>query len=289
MIELTCYPQELWTIASLGTVMMDMLRYQLLLSSSGLPLGILAAKTLFVDTTYLFSPEFRFGISGIDRWLRRWLLCVFIAVCSLLALLVGPSLALLLSPQIYHTWPAGGATFHLVGTNESIWPSQLDARSIGGDHCRSPNATDLSLQLLNSSSCIWSGYASIAQWFQSQHQATNLGTIHIQDGVVERDISLHFYPLGVAAYGIIMAPCLYAEVLSAVWRAAIFNAKSAQPRTLKKSANLRYRAKGGSTSSMNSTLPVVRTTCFTNNSVSFADIVNQVGDKPFSNLLLWAK
>ncbi|KAK5360230.1 hypothetical protein LTS13_010320 [Exophiala xenobiotica] len=273
-LQVTAKLYELLTIASLGSIMMDILRYQLLLSSSGLPLGILAAKRLFVDTSYLFSPEFRYGISGIDKKKTRAFLALFISMCSMLALLVGPSSALLFIPQTCDSWSAGGAIFHLVGTNASIWPSQLDARSTGGANCRSPSESDLSLQLLNESSCIWSGYKAISQWFQSAHQGDNSVSILLQDGVGERNILLRYYSLSAAAFGVTAAPCLYAKMLSGVWLAAIINANLIDQK-FDKSRNLAYRAKGGSTSSMDSTLPVVRTTCLTNDTVTFADVANE--------------
>ena len=254
---------------------MDILRRELLLSSSGLPLGILAAKTLFVDVTFLLSPDFRNGISGLDRKKKRLFLGLFITVCSILALLAGPSSALLLIPQVYDDWPAGGATFYMVGSNQTMWPSQLNAQSIGGAHCQSPTASDLSLQQLNMSSCVWSGYESILQWFESSHLADNLNTVLIQDGSVERNILLLYYTLGAAAFGVTVAPCIYAEVLAELWKTAIFHAPSAKPNSLSKSANLQYRSRDGTTASINSELPVVRTTCLTNDSVTFADIIDK--------------
>ena len=255
---------------------MDVLRHELLSSSSGLPLGILAAKTLFADASFLISPEFRNGINGVDKKKKRGFLFSFITICSILALLVGPSAALLLIPQTYNDWQAGGATFYLVGTNESLWSSQLDNQSIGGAHCLSPSASDLSLQQLNMSSCIWSGYESILRWFQSSHLAQNSPTILIQDGVVDRNLILRAYSLSAATFGVVVAPCNYAQNLASLWNIAALNAKIAKPGSLSKWANLQYRAPGGPTASIRSQLPVVRTTCLTNNSVTFANIVNEV-------------
>lgn len=255
---------------------MDILRYQLISSPSGLPIGILTAQTEFLDTMYLTSPVFRNGIRGVDRN-KRVLFTLFVFICSLIALLAGPSSALLLIPQVYTEWGAGGATFDLIGTDESIWPSQLDAQSIGGTYCQSPSNTVLSLQQLNQTSCIWFGYQSILQWWKSTHLADGqLQTILIQDGNIERDINLRYYSLSAAAFGVTLAPCSYAQLLSQAWYMATITPSKGSLGPLSKSANIRYRKTGGTTTSMNGQLPVARTTCLTNDTVNFADIVNTV-------------
>lgn len=266
-------------MASLSTILMDIIRWQLLWSSNGLPLGILAAKTLFVDTAFLLSPEFRFGISSIDTRIKRYLLAALIVVCSILALLIGPSSALLLIPQAYSDWNAGGATFSLNGRKESIWPSYLDAQATGGDLCQSPTERTLSLQHLNMSSCVWSGYAPLLQWWQSTHLTGNLAEIPVQDGEIQRSMRLKFYGSPSAAvFGISLAPCSYAQLLQYIWWNAGSRASGANPNALTRTANIRYRAYG-TTISMNSQIPVVRTSCLTtltNDSVVYASLGNKV-------------
>jgi hypothetical protein len=275
-LELILFDQEILIITSLATIMMDLLRHELLTSLRGLPLGLLASRTAFTNFDFLVSPEFRYGISGVEKK-TRLLFTLFITICSILALLAGPSSALLLLPQTVTNWPAGGATFYLVGANETIWPSQLNAQSIGGANCQSPTENDLSLQQLNTSSCIWSGYKSILQWWQSAHLGAFLVTIPLQDGMFNRNIRIGLYSGGSAAYGVSFAPCIYAQNLAGLWGFAIFN--NAAPGSLSKLSNLQYRVKEGTTVSMNSSLPIVRTTCFTNDTVTYSDIVNEVSLK----------
>ncbi len=215
------------------------------------------------------------GISGFEKK-KKWLFALFITACSLLVLLAGPSSALLLIPQRYVDWGAGGATFYLVGTKESIWPSHLDAQSIGGAHCQSPSASLLSSQQLNMSSCIWSGYQSILQWFESSHLGKNINTVSMQDGKIERNIYFRYNNLGATVYGISLAPCSFAKDLASIWNMALSRASIAVVGSLSRTANLAYRNRPGTTVSMNSQLPVVQTMCLTNYSVNFADIINQV-------------
>ncbi|KAL1860254.1 hypothetical protein Daus18300_009308 [Diaporthe australafricana] len=261
---------ELCIIASPATVLMDVLRQELLFGSTGLPLGILAAKTRFVDATFITSPDFRCGIRGLPRR-KAWFVGILIFLCSILALLSGPSSALLMLPQRHDDWPAGGATYFLVGTNESIWPSQLDKEAIGGVHCQTPSQGALEMQLLNMSSCVWAGYPSILQFFQSKHFNYKYSTITIQDGLVVRDMVIR----DEWAFAVHAPTCLYSEALSAIWYSAMFYAPSATPGSLEKFANLQYRQRGGNVMTLPSLVPVVRTTCFMNSSVTFADVVNK--------------
>lgn len=256
---------------------MDILRYQLVSSPNGLPFGMLTAKSLFVDASYLASTDFRMGISGVTRKSSRAFLALLITTCSAVSLLAGPSSALLLIPRRYDNWGAGGATFHLSGTNDTLWPSQLDGQSIGGAHCQSPSESDLSAQRLDHSSCIWSGYQPLSQWWVSTHLGVTKPQIPIQDGKIGRVINLGWYPaLSVAAFGVSVAPCTYAELLSAAWRYAILNAPIALSTPISKYSNLQYRARDGTTTSMDSQLPVVHTTCLKNMSAVFADVVGEV-------------
>ena len=262
-------------VASLATILMDVLRGELLKGSNGLPLGVIAAKSLFADVTYLLTPEFRSGIFGLRNKTKYWL-AALIAVCSGLALFAGPSAALLLIPQAYTDWPAGGARFSLVGTPESIWPSVLDLSSVGGDQCKAPSSDILPLEQLNMTSCVWSGYPTLQEWFRAAHLTSQISHIEIQDGIFGRSMILQYSSLSCAVYGLTYAACLYGNMLAGVWKDAIINARSATPWSLSKYANLQFRNRGGTTTSIKSEIPVVRTTCLTNDSVYFAEIVNEV-------------
>lgn len=250
---------------------MDVLRRELLLSSTGLPLGMLTAKTQFVNPTFLASPDFRSGIGGLPKR-KAIFLGLLIAVCSVLTLLVGPSSALLLLPGKFDDWPGGGAKFFLVGANESNWPSALNSESIGGTHCQSPSAKDLDLQLLNMSSRVWSGYSSILHLIQSSHYLDTAQTFTIQDGLVLRQMILR--GVGGWAYAVHVATCLYSEVLTSIWYDAIFEASTAQG--LHKFSTLSARERNGNTMTIKSQIPAVRTNCFINSSTIFDAVTNKV-------------
>ena len=122
---------------------MDLSRYHLIQNREGLPLGMLAVKPLFTDATFILSPEFRHGILGFAGWKKKVFVAFIVMFCSSLALLAGPSAALLLIPNSYTDWPAGGAYFSLVGSPNSIWLDDLDIDAIGGAHCRDPSMNTL--------------------------------------------------------------------------------------------------------------------------------------------------
>jgi len=254
---------------------MDLLRHDLLAGPSGLPLGLLTAKTQFIAPGYLISPDFRYGIGGLEKKKMIWA-AIFIAGCSVLALVAGPAAALLLIPQAYDEWNAGGASFYLVGAKESLWPPTLDSQSIGGEHCRSPSESDICLQMLNMSSCIWSGYRSIFEWTQSEHQAGSTNDVAIHDGGVYRVAYVRRYPdsSGVS-YGVSLAPCLYANALSSLWRNATFNASTARLGTTSRLSGIRYWKQYVTMSSISSQIPVVRTNCLTTYPVVFANLAGK--------------
>ncbi|KAK3934057.1 hypothetical protein QBC46DRAFT_325715 [Diplogelasinospora grovesii] len=243
-LQLAAKLEETLIVASLATILMDVLRDELLSGSNGLPLGIVTAKTLFANGTLLISPGFWNAIGGSDWWKKkkRCFLSFLIVTCSVLALVAGLSTALLLIPKTYSDWSAGGSTFHLAGTNDIIWPSKLDGQSIGGAHCQSTDG-DLSLQQFDESrSCIWAGYETMLQWFKTTprhradyikrvviqdgetvHPADYIRRVIIQDGNIQRRLLVRpGYNSSVAVFGVNVAACAYSNVLASIWRAAVF-------------------------------------------------------------------
>ena len=175
-------------VASLGTIIMDVLRSQLL-GHEGLPLGIISSKQRFTELAYLLSPEFRFGLAGFARRRKRLLVGLLILASSLISLFAGPSAALLLIPTLHSDWPAGGASFWLAGDDDSLWPSKLTASSIGGSSCKRPDLQRLTTEALNSSGCIWAGHSSLAEAFKQRHFDSDIDLI-VDDGVLKRDFTI---------------------------------------------------------------------------------------------------
>lgn len=280
--------QELCIVASLSTVIMDIVRHELLQGSNGLPLGILTAKTQFMDALYLTSPDFRHGICGIVGY-KRILFGLFIMICTAISLLAGPSSALLLIPETHdQDWSAGGAQFQLRGSHDDFWPSQLDDSFVGGEHCRVPQDShqDRPLQPKpDTASCIWAGYEAMTQWWVSSHVTKKVSQIPMQDGGIRKMIHFRYsnHNHSVCAITVPLAPCTYSNTLGDLWLIAAATVPSAKPGTLSKFQNYVYRNRVGSKVTIESEMPVVWTTCLTNDSVTYADVVDKVGERIFAD------
>lgn len=257
---------------------MDVIRYHLLTGADGLPLGLLTAKTQFIDVLYLISPDFRHGILGITGY-KRFTVGLLILTSSAISLLAGPASALLLIPKTYNEeWSAGGAQFQLLGTKETLWPSQLDAPSIGGEHCQVPDdRSNFTLQQgPTTTSCVWAGYESLALFWRSSQLNKHLGWISMQDGMTRKMVNVMFKSDSGAAISPPLAPCLYSDLLEGLWRSAAYHAPSAQPGRVSKAQNFKYRRRNGTRVDIESEIPVVWTACLANVSVSYANLSDQV-------------
>lgn len=251
--------QELLVVASLGTILLDILRNQLLFRSEGLPLGILSAKQQFTEPKYLFSPEFRFGLAGFARHRQRLIFGILIVTISLVSLFAGPSAALLAIPTQRNDWPAGGASFWLVGNEDSLWPSKLTASNIGGAHCANPSIQMLETSALNSSGCVWAGFSPLAEAFKQSHLSIPLDVI-IDDGVLRRESLVR--PRGEVAETWVLASHVATGVLARnvaqYWYTTLVEIPASSSHH-----NLRYRFNNVTLGSVHSWVPAVRTRCET--------------------------
>lgn len=256
-LQVTAKLLELLIVSSLGIILMDILRHQLLSGPEGLPLGILASKQQFTDMQYLISPEFRFGLAGFAHRRKRLLFGLFILPSSLISLFGGPSAALLLIPTQRSNWPAGGASFWLAGDDESLWPSKLTASSLGDSDCEYTSMQRLSTEALNSSACVWAGYSSLAEAFKQRHFADEVDLI-VDDGVLKRDFVIR--SKGEVAETWVLAIHMAVGVLSKNVAAAWYDAlKGIAPSSWH--YTLRYRIFNQTTGSVQSWVPVVRADC----------------------------
>src|SRR5690606_11927184 len=108
--------QELFIVSSLGTIIIHIVRYKLV-SENGIPLGLLMSGFEFSRFPFFWSSAFLSGIfldpdtkeyhakerDGVlsARRSRRWniyFMC-FVFLCGIIAVLAGPSTALLLVPD----------------------------------------------------------------------------------------------------------------------------------------------------------------------------------------------
>jgi hypothetical protein len=243
---------------------MDVLRYELLYGSRGLPFGILTANIQFVDATYLISPGFRTNLRGLLSS-KKWILVLLIVACTILALLAGPASALLMIPQSHDDWDAGHATFYIPGANESVWPELLDEKYIGGTHCLSPYQSNLTAQLPEAENCVWYGSAAIQEYFLTAIWGF-YQNMPVQDQAISHTIHFEMYPpfvvgvTGVISSGVYLPACVFSRFFVKMWELAKVNAPIARG-PLREWANLQYRVKTGSTVTMNSLLPFVKTLC----------------------------
>ena len=174
-------------MASIGSILVDMICFMTLCHQSGLPFGLLSSKYRFTDLTYFASPSFWSGSRGIrSRW-RRNLIRLLLLVSAMIAVFIGPSSALLMIPST-GPWPGGGTRFWLVGTGETLWPEKLDSRFIGGAHCQDPSVDMIFGDQINSSGCIWNITPTLAQACKDWHLGLGQLSTTFDDGVVKREI-----------------------------------------------------------------------------------------------------
>ncbi|KAL8748045.1 MAG: hypothetical protein Q9190_000130 [Brigantiaea leucoxantha] len=155
--------QELLIIASLATVIFQLLRDELIYGD-GIPLGLLGAGFDFAKLSFFWSSEIFGSLKGLFRGSRKYRkvqLLLFLILAGALALLAGPSCAVLLVPQT-QDWPAGGTVFFLNGTKDDFWPVSLDYRpSPATSLCSSSNGTKYAICPSGGFYSLWSHYAKV--------------------------------------------------------------------------------------------------------------------------------
>ena len=160
LFQIAAKCQELFCIASLSTVLLEILRHELL-HGGGIPLGLLPSHLWFNQASSLLSPEFLTGIQRCwqdlrhcfrrrsapkerrVKWSHLWRsfrLVALIFAFVLLAALIGPFTAVLMVPK-YQAYPAGGTRYSLEASVEQLWPNIVDA-SAELEVCSWSNATE---------------------------------------------------------------------------------------------------------------------------------------------------
>lgn len=114
---------ELVCVASLTTVVLHVLRHDLI--RDGVPFGFIGSGIFFSHPNCLWSPEMFIGaLYSVRSWRRLRLFLVF-GVAAIIAVLIAPSSAVLLQPQLQNV-PAGGTDYFLSATPDELWPSVVD-------------------------------------------------------------------------------------------------------------------------------------------------------------------
>ncbi|KAJ5655060.1 hypothetical protein N7490_002063 [Penicillium lividum] len=260
---------EVLVVSSTTIMMMDLLREALLHRPKGLPLGLLSAGFRFSDLTYFWTPDFIWGglVSG------RIVISASIAVAGLLAVFSGPATALLVFPTRSTDWPAGGASFYLSGSTQTLWPTNLTLTSTGPATCQTPSKAMIEGLWLNLSSCIWNGYPLVAQAFQALHFNTEDNEIEMTDGIVKRILSVQIKGRvsDTWALAIDMATGAYSSELASAWyNMALFGAPSVH----NKYRNFQYRERNSTVTNVRTILPAVRTNCNLYENISFLTMNN---------------
>lgn len=260
--------QELLVVASLGVILLDAIRDKLLFGTEGVPLGLVLANVRFGDVSYLFTHDFRAGWSGFHRVRTRLLFALLIVVCSIIGLFAGPATALLIIPEYYDAWPAGGASFTLEG---DLFPSRLKVNDDLRATCSNFSANESLLQIPNPNvtSCPWAGHSGLSAEFMQMIMSVEKDLVYSvanfrQDLAIDwdlrpDDINKHSARVWVAASNVAIAS--FSRYISQIdWTMALRVAREVQPgRYL---SSLRYRDRSQTTAVVKSKMPLVRTQCF---------------------------
>ncbi|MCJ1416346.1 hypothetical protein MMC32_002681 [Xylographa parallela] len=258
-LQVTAKLLELMAVASLGVIVLDVVRYLLFFDHDGLPLGLAGTKTRFNDALLLASPTFWTGIRGLKSWRKRIFMTSLIVTCFFLATFLGPSSALLLIPVIRTDWPAGGTQFWLSGNESILWPDTLDSSSIGGQDCLTPTAEKIYAMDLNNSGCIWYWTAGLSQYAKELHFDIGVYNVTVFDPIAAREMqrrsSGDTWALSSMAHISRMAFAISLQWLSA---AVFANDNWSSVRT---GSNYLHRERTGTVSKVHSQIPAVRTSC----------------------------
>ena len=254
-----CLFQELAAVASLGVIVLDVVRYLLFFDDQGLPLGLAGTKMKFNDVTLLASPAFWSGIRGLNSWRKKILVTLLIVICCLLATFLGPSSALLLIPVVRTDWAAGGTLFWLSGNTSTLWPDTLDFSSIGGQECLMPTADKIYAENLNNSGCIWYWTSGLTQYTKDLHFGTGIFNVTVFDAIAAREVqrrpSGDTWALSSMAHIARMALAIGMQWIDA----ALFANENWSP--LRTGRSFLFRQRSGTVTKVHSPVPAVRTKC----------------------------
>lgn len=126
LLQLAAKAHEIMIVASLGLIVLQFVRQELLFGG-GLPLGLIGSGLTFNNLEFFFSKEFYGTLSYLGAHgnkLRKIMFVSVVVVAGLIAALAGPASAVLLVPKSQN-WAAGGTQFYLNGSAGGFWPDDL--------------------------------------------------------------------------------------------------------------------------------------------------------------------
>lgn len=154
--------QELLIIASLATIVYQLLRDELLYGD-GIPLGLIGAGIDFTKLSFFWSPEVLGSVRTLfkgNRVYRKIQLGLFLVLAGAIALLAGPASAVLLVPR-KQDWPAGGTYLPLSNDTKEMFPLNLSADASLRSMCTSSNAMNVGICPSGGYRSIWLHYANV--------------------------------------------------------------------------------------------------------------------------------
>lgn len=166
LLQIAAKIQELLVVASLTTIVMHKIRYDLI-DGNGVPFGLVGVGALFTQLSFFWSTAFIGSFSSHGAMRRNAATLCLVVLAGFIAVTAGPAVAVLLIPR-EHTWPAGGTKYWINGSSEDLWPSTLNIKhympglgaGIYGASCSSSNAYTNAL-------CPAGGYMALASRFSS--------------------------------------------------------------------------------------------------------------------------
>ena len=168
-LQLAAKMIELLAVASLSTIMLALVRGQLM--SESLPFGAVTAGYEFSRLSFLWSRGFvATCVTKFSSVRQKTLLITTIIVFTILSTTIGPSAATAALP-VLRNWPAGGTVFWLNATSQELWPSRLDEVAV----------SDLPCTPLQNISCFPGNYDALADgllslWPRSTYSGPDGGT-----------------------------------------------------------------------------------------------------------------
>ena len=114
----------------------------------------------------------------------------FIGVRTI-ALLAGPTSAVMMIPVYRNGWFGGGADIILPGTTDQLWPSNMTSTGIKvGNDCVVSGLESADLSSLGIDGCIWLKLVTMVQTLTQWIYNPEKMNITLQDGVFTRDIDI---------------------------------------------------------------------------------------------------
>jgi hypothetical protein len=169
LLQVAAKLNELIIVASLGLIILHMVRHELLFGD-GLPLGLIGSGLTFSNFQFFFRKEFYGALSYLadhGNKLRKVSFVGILIVAGLTAVLAGPASAVLLVPKS-QVWPSGGTEFFLNGSPDLFWPDDLSGDiSELQQYCSNGNSANLAI-------CPGGGFFSLLEhWGRMDYTSFN--------------------------------------------------------------------------------------------------------------------